>query len=198
MDVLAEAIHAGKVRAVGVSNYSAALMRQAHARLASHGIALASNQVHYHLLHRYPETNGVLDACRELQVALIAYSPLEQGILSGKYRTRPPSKPLTLRVIETLAPRDPFGERQGASYGRRDLRPETLEPLFVALEEIARTHDKTVAQVALNWLLTTDACIIPIPGAKTTRQAAEHAGALGWRLTEAEQARISQAEVASR
>jgi aryl-alcohol dehydrogenase-like predicted oxidoreductase len=65
-------------------------------------------------------------------------------------------------------------------------------------EEIARTHEKPIAQVALNWLLTKDECIIPIPGAKKARQATENAGAIGWRLTEAEHARISQAEVATR
>ena len=79
MDTLAEAVRSGKVRAVGVSNYGADLMRRAHARLARHDIPLASNQVHYNLLHRKPEKNGVLDVCRELNVALIAYSPLEQG-----------------------------------------------------------------------------------------------------------------------
>jgi aryl-alcohol dehydrogenase-like predicted oxidoreductase len=198
MDVLAEAVRAGKVRAVGVSNYNASLMRRAHARLARHGIPLASNQVHYNLLHRYPETNGVLDACRELHVALIAYSPLEQGILSGKYRTTSRAKPLTLRFIEAISPRDPFGEMEGASYGRRDLRQEKLEPLFVVLEEIANAHEKTIPQVAINWLLTKDPCILPIPGAKNARQASQNAGALGWRLTEEEHARISQAEVASR
>ena len=154
VDVLAEAVQTGKVRAVGVSNYSASLMRQAHAVLSRHGIALASNQVHYNLLHRYPETNGVLDACRELHVALIAYSPLEQGILTGKYRTTPQSKPLTLRLLEAISPRDPFGEMKGAPYGRRDLRPEQLEPLFVVLEEIAHAHEKTIPLVALNWRLT--------------------------------------------
>jgi aryl-alcohol dehydrogenase-like predicted oxidoreductase len=86
MDAMAKAVHAGKIRAVGVSNYNVAQMRQAHARLARHDIPLASNQVHYSLLHRNPEKNGVLDACRELNVALIAYSPLEQGLLTGKYR----------------------------------------------------------------------------------------------------------------
>ncbi len=198
MDMLAEAVHMGKIRAVGVSNYSAALLRRAHARLARHGIPLASNQVHYNLLHRYPETNGVLDACRELNVALIAYSPLEQGILTGKYRTTPRSKPLALRLIETFSPRDPFGERKGASPDRHDLRPLRLEPLFVVLQEIADRHEKTIAQVTLNWLLTTAPFILPIPGAKNARQACEHAGALGWQLTEEEHMRISQAEIASR
>jgi aryl-alcohol dehydrogenase-like predicted oxidoreductase len=78
------------------------------------------------------------------------------------------------------------------------MQREKLEPVFVILEEIARTHEKTIAQVALNWLLTKDECIIPIPGAKNAWQATENAGAIGWRLTEAEHARISQAEAATR
>ena len=75
---------------------------------------------------------------------------------------------------------------------------EKIEPLFVLLEEIAHAHEKTIAQVALNWLLTKDECIIPIPGAKNARQARENAGALGWRLTPGEYVQISQVEVAAR
>lgn len=85
MELLADAVEAGKVRAVGVSNYSAVQMREAHAALARRGISLASNQVEYSLVHRQPETNGVLDACHELGVTLIAYSPLGMGALTGKY-----------------------------------------------------------------------------------------------------------------
>jgi len=81
------------------------------------------------------------------------------------------SKPLTLRLLEAISPRDPFGEMKGAPYGRHDLRPEQLEPLFVVLEEIAHAHEKTIPLVALNWLLTKDPCILPIPGAKNARQA---------------------------
>ena len=76
MNHMADAVEAGKVTAVGVSNYSADQMRQAHAALADRGVPLAANQVEYSLLHRQPETNGVLDACRELGVTLIAYTPL--------------------------------------------------------------------------------------------------------------------------
>jgi aryl-alcohol dehydrogenase-like predicted oxidoreductase len=54
------------------------------------------------------------------------------------------------------------------------------------MEDIATTHSKTVGQVALNWLLSKDECIIPIPGAKNVRQASENAGAIGWRLTSEE------------
>jgi aryl-alcohol dehydrogenase-like predicted oxidoreductase len=66
-------------------------MRLAHAALARRGVSLASNQVEYSLLHRRPEVNGVLDACRELGVTLIAYQPLASGALTGKYTssTRP-------------------------------------------------------------------------------------------------------------
>jgi aryl-alcohol dehydrogenase-like predicted oxidoreductase len=85
MEFMADGVAAGRVRAVGVSNYSADQMRQAHVALAQRGIPLASNQVEYSLLHRRPEGNGVLDACRELGVTLIAYQPLASGALTGRY-----------------------------------------------------------------------------------------------------------------
>ena len=177
MDALAEAVRSGKVRAVGISNYSADLMRRAHARLARHDIPLASNQVHYSLLYRKPEKDGVLDACRELNVALIAYSPLEQGLLTGKYRI------VTGRAISVTGPRR-FTRAFRASQRRK------IEPLLQTLENIAKVHSKTVGQVALNWLLSKDEHIIPIPGAKNVRQASENAGSIGWRLTNEEFERI--------
>src|ERR1700693_5775973 len=177
MDALAQAVHSGKVRAVGVSNYGAKLMRRAHARLARHDIPLASNQVHYNLIHRKPEKNGVLDACRELNVALIAYSPLEQGLLTGKYRI------VAGQAISVTGPRR-FTPAFRTSQRRK------IEPLLQTIEDIATTHSKTVGQVSLNWLLSKDECIIPIPGAKNVRQPSENAGATGWRLTGEEFKRI--------
>ncbi|MDK2981224.1 MAG: hypothetical protein PWQ55_1571 [Chloroflexota bacterium] len=81
MDQMARAYEAGKIRAVGVSNYSAEQMRRAAERLARHNIPLAANQVEYSLLDRDAEFNGVLDACRELDAALVAYRPLSRGRL---------------------------------------------------------------------------------------------------------------------
>jgi aryl-alcohol dehydrogenase-like predicted oxidoreductase len=180
MDSLALAARSGKIRAVGVSNYSARLMQKAYERLARHDIPLASNQVHYSLLHRKPETNGVLEACRKLNVALIAYSPLEQGLLTGKYRiTNSPA-------IQVL------GIRRYTGAFRSSQRRK-MEPLLQMMTTIAQAHDKTVGQVALNWLLSRDVCVIPIPGAKNARQARENAGAVGWHLTEQEFAQIDQA-----
>ena len=88
MNLMADAVEQGEVRAVGVSNYSADQMRLAHRVLAERGIPLASNQIEYSLLHRQPETDGVLDACRELGVTLIANQPLANGALTGEVRGR--------------------------------------------------------------------------------------------------------------
>ncbi len=83
MDQMAQAVADGKIRAIGVSNFTAAQMRLASAHLARYDIPLAANEVRYNLLYRQPEVNGVLDACRGLNVALVAYVPLARGQLSS-------------------------------------------------------------------------------------------------------------------
>lgn len=176
MDALAETVKEGKVRKVGVSNYNAGQMRRAHERLASQGIPLASNQVQYNLLNRAPETNGVLDACRELGVTLIAYSPIAQGLLTGKYR--PGVKPSGLV------------RRAGRAFGEQNLRK--IEPVVEILREIGAARGKEPAQVALNWLITHKGAL-PIPGAKNEHQARQNAGAIGWSLTEEEAAKLDLA-----
>jgi aryl-alcohol dehydrogenase-like predicted oxidoreductase len=88
MDQMAQAVQAGTIGAVGVSNCNAAQMRRAAERLARYHIPLAANQVYYTLLHRQPEVNGVLDTCRELNVALVAYRPLASGQLVANMTPR--------------------------------------------------------------------------------------------------------------
>jgi aryl-alcohol dehydrogenase-like predicted oxidoreductase len=166
MDALAETVKAGKVRRVGVSNYSADQMRRAYDRLASHGVSLASNQVEYSLLQRAPETNGVLEASRDLGVTLIAYSPIAQGLLTGKYA--PGNRPVGLV------------RRMGRAFGEQNFKK--IEPVLNILREIGESHDKEPAQVALNWLIR-QRSTFPIPGAKNERQARQNAGTLGWEMT---------------
>ena len=166
MDALAETVRTGKVRRVGVSNYGADQMRRAHDRLASHGVSLASNQVEYSLLQRAPETNGVLEACRDLGVTLIAYSPIAQGLLTGKYSSGDRPSGLVRRM--------------GRAFGEQNLKK--IEPVVNILREIGEAHNKRPAQVALNWLITQRSAF-PIPGAKNERQARQNAGALGWEIT---------------
>ncbi len=176
MDVLAEAVKEGKVRHVGVSNYSVAQMQRAHDRLASHGVKLASNQVEYSLFQRAPETNGVLEACRDLDVTLIPYSPIAQGLLTGKYS--PGDKPSGLV------------RRAGRAFSEKNLKK--IEPVVNILREIGEAHDKQPAQVALNWLVTRQNTL-PVPGAKNERQARQNAGALGWTMTDEEAEKLDLA-----
>ena len=168
MELMADALEAGKIKAVGVSNYSAEQMRIAHAVLARRGIPLASNQVEYSLLHRQPEVNGVLDACSELGVTLIAYQPLAGGALTGKYK----------------AGDRPTGLRRFMPYFRR-ANLEALAPVVALLREVGERYGKSPAQVALRWLIESGT-VIPIPGAKNGKQAADNAGALTFRLVEDE------------
>jgi aryl-alcohol dehydrogenase-like predicted oxidoreductase len=151
-----------------VSNYSADQMRRAHDALAQRGIPLASNQVEYSLLHRRPDSNGVLDVCRELGVTLIAYQPLASGALTGKYT--PTNRPRGLRRFFK-----PFRGRGLAA----------LEPITALLREIGERYGKTPAQVALRWLIENE-MVLPIPGAKNRKQATENAGALTFQLTQDE------------
>jgi aryl-alcohol dehydrogenase-like predicted oxidoreductase len=181
MDLMADAVEAGKVRAVGVSNYSAEQMRLAHATLAKRGIPLAANQVEYSLLHRQPEVNGVLDACRDLGVTLIAYQPLASGRLTGKYGAgvRPTG----------------FFRRLMGDFSPKSL--EAVEPVVALLREIGGRYSKTPAQVALRWLIENEH-VLPIPGAKNGRQAADNAGALSFRLTPDEVEALNQTTLAWR
>ncbi len=73
-------------------------------------------------------------------------------------------------------------------------RQRKIEPLMQILEAIAQAHNKTIAQVALNWLMSRDELIIPIPGAKNARQASENIGAIGWRLSEEEMKQIENSD----
>ena len=160
MGLMADAVEAGKIRAVGVSNYTAAQMRTANEALSRRGLSSASNQVQYSLLYRRPEVDGVLDACREFNATLIAYQPLASGALTGKYGEE--ARPSGLR-------------RFHPTFRRAGL--DALRPLVSLLREIGEAHGKSPGQVALRWLLEQQG-VVPIPGAKNGEQATHNAGAL--------------------
>ncbi|MEO0565417.1 MAG: aldo/keto reductase, partial [Chloroflexota bacterium] len=165
MRALVQAAEQGLVRSVGVSNYNTQQTLKAQATLAERGIVLASNQVRYSLLDRHIEHNRLLGLCQEMGVRVIAYSPLEQGVLTGKYTPQAP----------------PSGLR-GARH-RHKLA--AVQPLLNTMREIGKGYAedgivKTPAQVALNWCICKGT--LPIPGAKNARQARANLGATGWRL----------------
>lgn len=159
---LAAAHSLGLTRAVGVSNYDKNQMQRAYTVLSKYDLPLASNQVEYNLINRTVEKNGLLARCQELGVRLIAYSPLAQGLLTGKYSAETP----------------PPGIR-----GRRYAGVlKEMQPLIKLLTEIGQDYGgKSAAQIALNWCICKGT--LPIPGAKNVRQAEMNAGAAGWRLT---------------
>jgi aryl-alcohol dehydrogenase-like predicted oxidoreductase len=172
MEGMVECVKAGWTRTVGVSNFDQKQMLRAYSTLAQHGIPLASNQVHYSLLNREVEKNGTLARAKELGIRIIAYSPLEMGLLTGKYTIEnPPSGLRGSQSVELL---------------------KKLPPVIKLLQEIGLNHgDKTVSQVSLNWLICKGA--LPIPGAKNVKQAELNAGGAGWKLTEEEVAKLDEA-----
>lgn len=176
MSSMAEAVQQELIRTVGVSNYSHSQTMRAYAALERRGIPLASNQVEYHLLNREIEKNGLLGRCQELGIRVIAYSPLAMGLLTGKY-----------------TPENPPPGMRGRKYAGLLKR---MKPLLNLMTEIGREHEsKTPAQVALNWCICKGT--LPIPGAKNADQAYMNAGALGWRLTEEEVAKLDAASDAA-
>lgn len=173
LDGLADLYTQGQVKGVGLSNFGPKRLRKVHQHLAKRGVAIATLQVQYSLLSTYPVTElGVKEVCDELGIQLIAYSPLALGLLTGKYSEGGPLP----------------GGLRGFLFKR--LLPG-IRPVLDCLGAIAQERDKTQSQVALNWCMCKGA--IPIPGAKTVRQAEENIGALGWRLATAEVEALDQA-----
>jgi aryl-alcohol dehydrogenase-like predicted oxidoreductase len=169
-DALAAAHQAGLVSAVGVSNYSVKETRAMAEALASRGLRLATNQIEFSLLRRSPETGGLLATCRDLGVLPLAYSPIGQGRLTGKYSAAHPPP------------------------GKRTFSNHPMEVVDGVVDELRRIGDrhggKLPSQVALNWVMAKGA--VPIPGAKNRQQAEENAGALGWSIDDDDVARLDQ------
>jgi aryl-alcohol dehydrogenase-like predicted oxidoreductase len=149
-------------------------MREAQGYLAAKGVPLAVNQVRYSLINREIEANGILDTAKDLGVTILAYSPLAQGLLTGKYKPENADSVTGARKLDS-------------KFSRQGL--EKLMPVIDRLTEIGAKHDRTPAQVALNWLVA-QGDVIPIPGAKNAKQAEQNAKAIGWRLAPEEVAQL--------
>jgi aryl-alcohol dehydrogenase-like predicted oxidoreductase len=131
--------------------------------------------VRYSLLDRRIEKNGVLSAAKELNVSIIAYSPLAQGLLGGKYH------------------QDPKAVNKLRLMRRRSLkgRIEESRLLVEALLEIAQAYDVSASQVALNWLVNYHGdMVVAIPGATKIEQAMQNCSAMTFRMPEEQMFRI--------
>jgi len=171
-DALAAVVQAGYARAVGVCNCSVDELRVIRTRLLdAHGLALSTCQVEFSLARQLPAVSGLIAACREMGVVVLAYSPLAMGRLTGRFDP--------LRGAAPRWGRD--GNRSRPFGSELDGDPGAMSQLLAAMKKIGQEHDgKTRAQVALNWVMCQGA--IPLAGARSSNYATENAGAMGWRL----------------
>jgi aryl-alcohol dehydrogenase-like predicted oxidoreductase len=159
---MAELVRHGKVKYLGLSEAAPATIRRAHAVHPIHAL-----QTEYSLWTRDPE-GELLETCRELGIAFVAYSPLGRGFLTGRFQT----------------PDDiPEGDwrRENPRFQGENFRRNIA--LAERVQEIARRKGCTPAQLALAWLLSRGEDIIPIPGSTRAERVAENAGAVDLALT---------------
>jgi aryl-alcohol dehydrogenase-like predicted oxidoreductase len=179
MKAMAELMERKLIRNIGVSNFSAQQMRKSWETLDKKGISLASNQVFYNLLHRRIESNGVMEMAKKLGISIIAYSPLAQGLLTGKFHDNP-------ELIKNT------GLRQYTSY----FKPKGLEksrPVIMLVRELALKYNVTPSQIALNWLISFHGdTVVAIPGATKETHAKENIGAMSFRLSNEDMERLDK------
>jgi len=169
MEAMAKLVKEQKIRYVGVSNFSAAQMRSAWEVLQKHGIPLVSNQVRYNLLDRKIESNGILQTAKELGITIIAYSPLAQGLVTGKFHDNP-------ELLKNLGMR-----KYSSSFKPAGM--EKSRQLVKTIQELAIKYGVSASQIALNWLINNHSeTVVAIPGATKESHAKENAGAMTFSL----------------
>jgi aryl-alcohol dehydrogenase-like predicted oxidoreductase len=178
MDAMADLVDLGLIRSVGISNFKDGGMRRAYAALGARGLPLASNQVKVSLMNRSIEENGVLHAARELGVTIIAWSPLEMGVLTGKFHKDP-------ALLESR----PKGRRAVMR-----VQIEKSRDLIKVLDEIADANGVSDAVVALSWLVNYyGETVVAIPGATKVSQAEQNVAANSLKLTDKEMDALERA-----
>lgn len=170
---LSELVRAGKVRHLGLSEVSAETLRKAHAIAP-----ISSVQSEYSLWTRDPEQDGVLDACRQLGVGFLAYSPLGRGFLTGELRR---FEDFAADDYRRLSPRF-----QGENF-QKNL------DLVAKVSVMAKQRGCLASQLALAWLLAKQPHVVPIPGTKRRRYLEENVGAASLRLDARDVAELDQA-----
>ncbi|MER6030117.1 L-glyceraldehyde 3-phosphate reductase [Streptomyces sp. NPDC001851] len=163
MGALHTAVQQGKALYVGVSNYSAEQTREAARILADLGTPLLIHQPRYSMLDRRPEDGGLLDALDELRIGSIAYSPLEQGLLTGRYLDGIPE--------DSRAASD-------SPFLNSDAVTKDLVARLRALDAIAQSRGQSLAQLALAWVLRGGRVTSALVGASSPQQVEDSVGAV--------------------
>jgi aryl-alcohol dehydrogenase-like predicted oxidoreductase len=167
MQAFADIVHSGKAHYIGVSEWTAEQIRAAHALAVDLGISLVSNQPQYSMLWRVIEEE-VVPTCEELGISQIVWSPIAQGVLTGKYK---PGQPLPEGSRAT-------DEKGGADMISRFMNDETLTRVQ-KLEPIASELGLSMSQLAVAWVLQNRNVSSALVGASRPEQVAENAKAAG-------------------
>ena len=170
MRAFADVVRSGKALYIGVSEWTAEQIRQAHGLATELGVNLVSSQPQYSMLWRIIE-DEVVPTCRELGLGQIVWSPIAQGVLSGKYRPGQPA-PEGSRATD---------ERGGANMIKRWMNDDVLGRVQ-NLRPIADDLGLTMAQLAVAWVLQNDNVSAALVGASRPEQVVENVGAAGVRL----------------
>ena len=179
MEAMARLVKEHKIRYVGVSNFSAAKMQSAWEALQKHGITLVSNQVNYSLLNRKIESNGVMDVAKKLGISIIAYSPLAQGVVTGKFHDNP-------ELLKNI------GWRKSSSQFKPEGLAKSL-PTVTLVKELALKYQVTPSQIALNWLIHYHGLtVVAIPGATKEIHVKENTGTMTFKLSDEDMVRLDQ------
>ena len=164
MGAMAEIQKAGKIRYIGVSNFSLEQLKD-----ALETVRFECCQPPYNIFWRQIEED-ILPFCREHEIGVICYSPLAQGLLTGKFRSR------------SQVPDDVRANNKLFQEGVFEKCLEVVD----FMEGIARRHNRTLAEVALNWVIHQPGVTAAIVGARRPSQLQENLGGAGWSLTDEE------------
>ncbi|GAA1810578.1 MULTISPECIES: aldo/keto reductase family protein [Brevibacterium] len=170
MQAFADIVRAGKALYIGVSEWNADQLRAGHYLARDLGIQLISNQPQYNMLWRVIEPQ-VVPTSKELGISQIVWSPIAQGVLTGKYKVGQPA-PAGSRATD---------DKGGADMISRYLNDETLTAV-AKLEPIAADLDLTMAQLAIAWVLANDNVATALVGASRPEQIASNVAAAGVKL----------------
>jgi len=183
-DGIAQCYEMGLIKNVGVSNYGPKLLARVINRLNERGVPLASNQINYSLLYRKQGAQATVDFCAERNITVLGYFPLANGLLAGKYSAENLPKGLKGKTMRKYV--------VGGVTERGIVYPEGgATPLLQEMQRIADERCKSVAQVALNYVISKG--VVPIPGCRNAQMAADNCGALDWSLDDGEVAALEDA-----
>ena len=183
LSALTDLVRAGKVRYVGVSNFTAwQIMKSVCVSEANGFERFVCLQPQYSLVERNVEYE-ILPVCEEGGLGVIPWSPLGGGFLSGKYR-RGEEPPEGSRISEAVESMEEYWDRRATERNWRVLD---------VVGEIAEATGKSYSQIALNWLLRQPTVTAPILGVRTMKQLEDNLGAAGWELDEDQVRRLSEA-----